>query len=304
MPDDMKPNPADLPETFTMADLEKAFDPEEIEAMKAADPDLLEVTSDNITIIDDEPDDPAADAVAAISAAKPQEAKQAEPETPLADIPDTSEAEAAIAQIKTDRATLRQKYDDGELTSTEMDEALDKLVDAQATAMAQIKAAESVIVANQQTREQQWMGALEAFKSSGNEVLFSDAHAAGFDKTLRAVTGDPDNANLPFQTMIQLAARQHAASYHARTGQAVEIKAATGKTVPGTEVKRTGPRPDPRPEAIETLSALNGDGEHMVQDGTFSAIDRLADRDPDAAISRMGKMSPDQLDAYLNAVPG
>lgn len=300
-----KPNPADLPEKFTIAELEATFDPNEIAQMRKDDPDLFvedaPVGDDTAPAVDDTEDQ------AAIAAAK--EAAEGAAKTPepteedrvvLADVPDISDAEARLAKAKTDRVALNQRYDDGEITAAERDEELDKLIADQVAAQSEISRATEVIQSNRQTAEKSWEKSLETFKAAGNDALFGNEHAAGFDKALRSVTADPDNAGLPFSVMIQMAAQQHAVAYQARTGKAVEVKTSTGKTAPRTsQEQRRGPRADPRPDPIDTLSNLNAPGDEMVQESRFVAVDKIADRDPEEAERMLSRMSEEERERYL-----
>ena len=298
-----KPNPADLPETFTIADLEKTFDPSEIEALREDDPEMFTEPAENpaedAATADD---DPAAAARAATAKTAPT--AEEEPAPALADIPDTTAAAARLAQIKTERAALRESYDNGEMTSEEMDQAIDKLVDDQASALAEIKRAEDIAAKNQTSRESAWNAALEGFKAQGNEALFGEEHVAGFDKALRTVTNfkdNPENASLPFSVLISMAAQQHAIAYQTRTGKALEVKTAKGKTAAGTGVEqRRGPRTDPRPDPIDTLSGFNAPGDEMVQESRFGAIDKIAERDPEEAERMLASMTPAERDRYLD----
>lgn len=298
-----KPDPHALPETFTIDQLEASgmFEAAEIEALKAQGDDLFtaEAPEQDAEDANEGADDDLAAAEAAAAAAKTPAPQPEDDNLALADVPDTTAAEAKVAEIKAARANLARLYDEGELTRAEMDAEMDKLIDQQAAAVAAIRQAEEVIQQNQQTAEQKWMSTLEAFKAQGNAHLFSDEHRGGFDKALRAVTGDPDNAGLPYATMISMAAQQHAVAYQARTGKAVEIKTARGNPIPGTGEQRRGPRPDPRPDPIDTLSGLNAPGSEMVQDGAHASLDRLASRDPLRAEELMARMRPDEIDAYL-----
>lgn len=297
-----KPNPADLPETFTIADLEKTFDPSEIEALREDDPEMFAATdnpAEDAAVADD---DPAAAARAATAKTAP--AADDDPAPALADIPDTTAASARLDQIRTERVALREKYDNGEMTSEEMDQAFDKLVDDQASALAEIKRAEDIAASNQTSRESAWNAALEGFKAQGNEALFGDDHVAGFDKALRTVTNfkdNPENASLPFSVLISMAAQQHAIAYQTRTGKALEVKTAKGKTAAGTGVEqRRGPRTDPRPDPIDTLSGFNAPGDEMVQESRFGAIDKIAERDPEEAERMLASMTPAERDRYLD----
>lgn len=297
-----KPNPADLPETFTIADLEKTFDPSEIEALREDDPEMFAATdnpAEDAAVADD---DPAAAARAATAKTAP--AADDDPAPALADIPDTTAASARLDQIRTERVALREKYDNGEMTSEEMDQAFDKLVDDQASALAEIKRAEDIAASNQTSRESAWNAALEGFKAQGNEALFGEEHVAGFDKALRTVTNfkdNPENASLPFSVLISMAAQQHAIAYQTRTGKALEVKTAKGKTAAGTGVEqRRGPRTDPRPDPIDTLSGFNAPGDEMVQESRFGAIDKIAERDPEEAERMLASMTPAERDRYLD----
>lgn len=303
-----KPNPADLPETFTIADLEKTFDPSEIEALREDDPEMFtepaEKPADDAATADDDPAAAARAAEQEAAAAKAAPTAEGEPAPALADIPDTTAAAARLAQIKTERAALREKYDNGEMTSEEMEQAIDKLVDDQASALAEIKRAEDIAAKNQTSRESAWNAALEGFKAQGNEALFGEEHVAGFDKALRTVTNfkdNPENASLPFSVLISMAAQQHAIAYQTRTGKALEVKTAKGKTAAGTGVEqRRGPRTDPRPDPIDTLSGFNAPGDEMVQESRFGAIDKIAERDPEEAERMLASMTPAERDRYLD----
>lgn len=294
-----KPNPADLPETFTIEELEATFDPTEIAQMRKDDPEMFApATPDG----DEGADDQTAAADAATKAAADTKVTEevADDRPKLVDVPDTTAAEARVKAAKVDRAALRERYDNGEMTGAELDAALDKLAEEQAAAAAEVMRATEAIKANQKTANDSWLESLEKFKAQGNDALFGDDHAAGFDKALRAVTGDPDNAALPYSTMIQMAAQQHAVAYQARTGKALEVKMASGKAAPRTgEEARRGPRQDQRPDPVETLSNLNAPGADMVADSRFAAIDRIADRDPLAAEEAFAKMSPEEQERYL-----
>lgn len=304
-----KPNPADLPETFTIADLEKTFDPSEIEALREDDPEMFSEPAekpaegaDDAATVDD---DPAAAARAAEQdAAKATPAADDDHAPALVDIPDTTAAAARLAEIKAERAALREKYDNGEMTSEEMDQATEKLIDDQVSALAEIKRAEGIAASNQTSREAAWNAALEGFKAQGNEALFGDDHVAGFDKALRTVTNfkeNPENASLPFSVLISMAAQQHAIAYQTRTGKALVVRTAKGNPAAGTGVEgRRGPRTDPRPDPIDTLSGLNAPGDEMVQESRFGAIDKIAERDPEEAERMLSSMTPAERDRYLD----
>ena len=298
--------PQDLPETFSVDDLTQALTPEELEALKHGEDPLLDkdgkpTTDPDLADPQDSGPDKDEDANAAPPAAQAQAAPDAQPE-PVAEakrepvsIPDTTAAQATLEEVSGKLESLSQKYDDGEMTREEFNAALEKITNERVAAEVQIRSAQQIAAEAQRQTETEWLAALEQFRAAGNAALFEPQHATGFDAELRAVTADPANADLSFAKMIDMAARVHAAKFEARTGQRVALGAAPATA----RADQLTPRTDPRPDPVTTLSGLNGDGQASVDDGTWSAIDRMVDSDVFAAESRLAKFNDEDMDAYL-----
>jgi hypothetical protein len=298
----------DLPDTFDLAELKGVFSDEEIRAMAEGDDPM-------VTLPDPDAAPPEPDATldaqnleavaaaqqaqaAAIAAQKPV-APEPESDIALIEVPDTAAAQAVLDAQAQKIDEIQQKYDDGDMTKAEMAAALSKLADEQAAARQQIREAEQVIQQAQAQANDKWNSTLEGFKAAGNEALWSPDHVQGFDAQLRQVTAKAGELGLrSFESMIRLAARNYAAAYEERTGQALRLAHFPGQKP--AQQQKAEPRRDPRPDAPQLLGGLNGDGGMAQDDGTFAAIDRAATQDPFEAERLLSRLSAQDLEKYLS----
>jgi hypothetical protein len=275
-------NAAGLPDAFSMDDLKAFLDEGEIAALTNGDESVLA----DIELAEDEP-----------PAAAPQQAQEPQPQAqaPQVQLPDVAAAQAAIEDANAKLAALTEKYDDGELTRAEWQTQQAALIQQQASALAKIELAQTLMNQQQESRAQTWFTKLEAYHAAHPE-LASDAHIDGWDAALRSVTGAPAYANLPMEKQMELAHRLYADHVEVTTGQSLS-RPASAK--PAAKQAPTGPRDDPRPEAPRTLTGMSGLESAPVDDGTFAAIDRMMDKDPDRA-EQMVRALPEHLQAaYL-----
>lgn len=318
MPDPVSQFP-DLPDTFDLAELKGVFTEEEIKALSEGDdpvvvlpdpaakqdpdPASLQAEDDEVLKTALEAQQKANPAPAPAAETQPpaqveqQPAAEEEPGEPVLEVPDTTAAEATVQALETQIDALQQKYDDGDLTATEMKAQMAALVKEQAKAQAVIDSAAQIIETAQQRANEAWVNSLNKFKDAGNADLWSDTHRAGFDAQLKLVTSNPDNtATMKFPALIRLAAQQYAAAYEARTGQKLELNKAPAPPVPAQQQQQQQQR---RPDAPQLLGNLNGDGGLSKDDGRFTAIDRIANTDPFQAEREMARLSAVDMEAYL-----
>ncbi|MFG6524485.1 hypothetical protein [Sulfitobacter sp. M23508] len=327
-----------IPEEFTVESLKEAgFEDAEIELLsqgddpivtiedpdaeaKAAadDPDKAEVgtppaeegdIADQATGEDDAAaQQAAADAQKAAddAAAAEKDAEPAEVEDPqMPQIPDTTEAEAKLAEADQELEALLTKYDDGELTSEEYREQQKAIIAQQTQAQAAIAQAENVVQNAAQQQQQHWFNRLEAYKKSAPD-LWSEDHLAGWDRQLRAVTGNQAYADLSRDAQIKMAHRLYAAEYEARNGTPLEIAPPAAKGEAKAEDK--GPeeklevKKGEKPKAPQTLADFNSDTSAEVEDSRFAAIDRQIMKDPIGAENAFDSMTPEQQERFLEEV--
>lgn len=300
----------DLPETFDLNELKGVFSAEEIAELAAGDDPVVKLDpetpkeSDTETLGDQ---DKAALEAAQLAQQTAQQQQQAADEAkrvaaeaqkaqePPVEIPDTAEADAVIKAFDAKLDEIQTKYDDGDMTRAEMNAAVKALNDQVSDAKVTISRATEIIQTEQAKANTRWNSALDTFKAAGNEALWSQEHVKGFDASLKAVTGNPENSGLPFDALIKLAARQYQATFEARTGQTLTIGQAPKPADPKPQAQQKQERPD----APQLLGGLNGDGGLSVDDGTFAAIDRTMDSDPLAAEKMLARLPAATREAYL-----
>ncbi|MBO9430616.1 hypothetical protein [Sulfitobacter sp. R18_1] len=255
-------------------------------------------------------DDAAAQQAAADAAASQQAADDAaaaaEVEDPaMPQIPDTSEAEAKIAAGDEALEALLTKYDDGDLTSEEYREQQKAIIAEQTQAQAIVTAAENAVQQAVQSQQQHWYNRLEAYKKAAPD-LWNDDHLAGWDRQLRAVTGNQAYADLSRDAQIKMAHRLYAAEYEARNGKPLEIAPPAAKGEARAEDK--GPeeklevKKGEKPKAPQTLADFNSDTSAEVEDSRFAAIDRQIMKDPIGAENAFDSMTPEQQERFLEEV--
>lgn len=327
-----------IPEEFTVESLKEAgFEDAEIELLSQGDDPIVTIEDPEAEAgkaADDDPakgdvgappaeegdiadqatgdDDAAAQQAAADAqkaaddAAAEQAAEPAEVEDPqMPQFPDTTEAEAKLAEADQELEALLTKYDDGELTSEEYREQQKAIIAQQTQAQREISRAEVVIQDAVAEQQRHWESRLQKYQEKAPE-LWSDDHLAGWDRQLRAVTGNQAYADLSRDAQIKMAHRLYAAEYEARNGTPLEIAPPAAKGEAKAEDK--GPeeklevKKGEKPKAPQTLADFNSDTSAEVEDSRFAAIDRQIMKDPIAAENAFASMTPEQQERYLEEV--
>lgn len=293
-----------IPPDFTLEKLQALLSQQEIEAMRADDPDMFA----------DEPaaaaaPAPAAPAPAAVQLPPPPEAppvQQAAPvQPPQIDIPDTTDAQAVVAAFDSKMEAVQSKYDDGEITAAEFRAHLSALAKEQAAAQARIDMAaqlEAQVQAQKtaaaDAERQQFSDLIKAHAARPDKAVFySDEHRAGWDIALRAVTGDPSLAHLTLAQCIERAEQSYRMNYTATTG-----KVLPGSPVPPQETAKTQlqVRTDERDPPPQTLAGLNGETMGDANASMFAAIDAMTD--PIEAEKAVAALSPGAREMYFKSV--
>lgn len=343
-----------LPPNFTLDELTGFLSEEEVKALQdGEDPLLNSNTADegakSETVGDEDGDEDGADA----EGEDGQEANdEGEGAAPSADAGDGQSADESVAQVdaatfveaKSDtrdpvfapvdvlaakaivdgaaaeRKALRAKFDDGEMSDDEFDDALDKLTDKVANARADIRDAERANEAQIKAYQDTWYSKTDAFMTANPAFRNNDpvpelgGHSTMqvFDAALRRITADTGLAGLSMDEKINRAARMAVGFYKQETGRDLfQAPAATKRPAAAQKLadKAAGAkasadkvaRPDPgqRPPPVRTLAGLSAASEVETDDGRFAAIDRASGLDREREFSRMSEV---EKDAYLRGL--
>ena len=284
---------AGLPEQFTMDQLREFLTDEEIAALSAGEVNVLEL-----------PEDVAATLQAATSEEAPAPAADPAPvqEQPAQQIqtiavPDTSSAEAARSVAEQQLAALQAEYDDGEMTKAEWQAKQTVIVQQMAQAEAQIIAAQQIRQQNHAQIVAVWSDKVAAHQAAYPDLVADDASFSLWDQSLRAVTGAAAYANLPMEKQIELAHRMMADHLELTAGKTI----ARPEGAKAAQPEKKGPRTDARPDPLQTLAGIAAADTAAPDDGTFAAIDRMMQVDPEKAESLYQRLTPDQQARFLEA---
>lgn len=225
--------------------------------------------------------DPGAKADDDVEADEPKVA----PLVPLIKGEAVADATAKLDEIKTRRADLAQKFDDGELSAREYSthlEALDEERDALREAIFKDKLAKEMA---EQQSQQVWEASVKDFIGDHPEIARNELTWSSFDTVVRKVTADPANSRLSYAKQLQKAHdlwtdQLGIKSVRPVTGQADTKLAKTERKVP------------------ITLAKVPAATVNDTDDGKYAALDRLAESDPDAYEARLSRMSQTEIDEY------
>ena len=253
---------------------------------------------------ENEKDDVAADIARAAEEARladPEPVADPEPKTPPAPDPAptaaeavdhtpttiaflTKEEEAKLASFDKARSDAIASFDNGDLTAADFEERL-KAIDAERMALT---ARQQAAAAAAETEEQAWARVASAWMAEHPEITaLPKAAFEAFDATVQAYTRSDLAAGQSFRQQIETAF-----DLFARNHPDVVKKPEADAAAPMTKEPK-------RPNPPQTLANIPAAGLNTADDGRFSALDNLADRDPAAFEDALSKMPADQLDAYL-----
>lgn len=316
-----------LPPSFTLDDLRKTFEPEEIEWM--AEDGLIELPDDFVrsrpaknaadTIRNRESNDQHAETdkegdenTSQASDADEEAEADTEPDTeaeaeaePVLDLKDSSAAQKVLDSYDDDLSAINDLYEEGELTSAEMRGKIKDLNTAHLKAQREVEAAERHNADQQAAYQDAWYGKTAAYMEAHPEfsaqtpIAKLGGHSAlqVFDQSLKFVNGDDRYAGMAMGDRIAEAAKIANAYVKQQTGSALTAPVQTRE--PGQQTKaaaKGGPRTDPRPEPPQTLANVSAATEESIVDGKFAAIDRAGIMEAESMIARL---TPAEREAYL-----
>ena len=211
-------------------------------------------------------------------------AAQPEAETAATSV-DLDQINTDLEALTAERATLLEKYDDGDLTSAEYKEAMDRIAEQSSELVGQRAVAQHA--ADQE--EKQWNSAVASYMKANPGFKESDAAIRAFDGAVRMVTGNAAYSGLSY-------AEQLAEAHRMIAGGAVKgvppIKGA--KPAPKAEEKGEDMRTPPPSLARAPASDMSG-----VVDSPYAALELLIERgDSDQIEAAMARLTPEQRDDF------
>lgn len=227
---------------------------------------------------------------------------QSEPQTPAANeeakpepqaemVPDAAKAKQILDAIKAERKSLREQYDDGDLTDEEYDAKIEALDDKMAEAAADVKYAERHIAKQQ-----------DAWKAAGKTYLdrYPGLKAQGviqaLDKAVQELAAYPSVANLPHEQFLERVHRKLIAEAEF-TGLDIP---AIGKST-GQKGKQTPQGDESLGKAPKTLASVPSSDVSSLDDSPYASLERMAERgDPIAFEEAMAKLPADQRDRFAS----
>ena len=183
-------------------------------------------------------------------------------------------AREILAEIQRQRDLLAQAFDEGDLTTAEYRQQIDRVAAEQERISWQLRKAELAQDMRATAERASWKREVQDFMTTGPgaRIAASQTQMTAFDAIVRQVTADPANQNLSDRAQLERAWRVYQQDT-ARIGLATD--------------------------AYETASALGNMGGGYVDTGQFAILDQMAARgDVDGIEKALALMSPAERDRY------
>lgn len=194
-------------------------------------------------------------------------------------------AEERLGEIKTAKAELRKKYDDGDMTFDEYESQVEALDDERMEIRLALKEAETAAKIEHQRQVNEREAQINGFLAEiGVKRDFSDLRFAALDNAVKIIANQEGNANLGVREILEKA-----------YGLCVEQGVIQKKADKAEEKPRTR-----KPIAtVPNLARVPAAEQTDTDDGNrFAYIDRIAD--PVAREKAFQKLSPADQEAYLS----
>lgn len=237
-------------------------------------------------------DDAAADATAsAASDAQADDGATAATETQpqpapvlVAALPEN--VDAKLAEITTQKGTLLDQFDNGDITAREYQSQLDALNKQERTIERQIERAEIAAETEKQRLQNDWNATCARFVDTNPVYKDNQRLYRALDAEVRELATKPETANWSGQKFLDEAHKN--------------LKAAFGlqDSTPAQDGKR---KTAPQRELPPNLAKIPAADVEDTNGGRFAVLDRLANNDPIAYEEALNKMSSAERDAYLSA---
>lgn len=192
---------------------------------------------------------------------------------------------------------LAAKFDDGDITAKEYREELERLAaQREEIRWTQRKAELSAEMLDNAKREA-WNKEVNEFMTSGPgaAIARSQGQMVAFDNIVRQVTADPANQSLSDRAQLHKAFRLYKEDMQRTYG--VDLDA--GATQTQQQAQKPAAERQPR-AVVPTLANVPASEPETLEQGKFTALDRLAATDPlafEKAISRMTEAERAQFEA-------
>lgn len=198
------------------------------------------------------------------------------------------------AAIRTEKRSLTDKYEDGDLTSKEYHDQLDKLDDELSEVgerRSELKWQENKAKLAQETNKSQvearWYATVDVFMADHPEVTKNQTRIQAYDNIIQQVTAETIKAGKePGAADLKKAYKIWAEDL----GIATDGKADTtqAKQKPAKEKRNVPP----------TLGKVPAAETNDTDDGKYAYLDRLADKDPIKYEAEIAKLSASQWEEY------
>lgn len=262
----------------------------------AGDDDGDEAQGDDIDALERAADDDDAEAAAASTAAAAvvegrDDGKDDDDDAPVAppagDRVDPAAIQTQLDDIATQKAELAEKLDDGEITTREYTEAVDKLNEDKnqlSNSLARQQAIDDAVV-------DKWYKSVGKFLEEKPYLNANPNRLKSFDDVVRRITSDPDNWTLTNRKQLEKAETVW------REEMGIPDPAKASQAAPKVEA----PKPKPKPALPPTLHNVPAAVINDSDDGKYSHLDALLNAGKSLEYEdALGRLSPAEADDYLS----
>ena len=211
---------------------------------------------------------------------------------PLLQRPDTTADVGRLQAIPAEREAICDRYELGDLDARAMRAELARLDDEAMQARLRIERASIA----EEMAAAAWRRSVEDFVRE-NPIVAKNALTWGaFDQAVRTVTGDKASAGLSDRVQLQRAFGLFSETFGLQSS-AGKAAAHAGRAV---QPEKPAPHQEkPAREVPPTLGSVPAAATTDADDGRFSSLDRLADRDPLAFEQAFARLNAADRAAYL-----
>lgn len=222
----------------------------------------------------------AGDANGALDAGKP---------APLLIAEAPADADAKLAAIGEKKGALVEQFDNGDITATEYQTALDALNKEERTIESAVQKAQIAAEMRQQQEVNNWMGQVQTFTTQAHpEYSTSKVRWMALDAFVKEIGSDPANASMTGAQIL--------AEAHKRVVEDLgEVQTKGKATTDGKQQPLKGSKAEP-PKTLAKVPAAD----NTMDDNKWAAFDRLAATDPVALEEKLMKLSESERDEYLS----
>lgn len=206
------------------------------------------------------------------------------------------------AEIRTERRSLTDKYEDGDLTSKEYHDALDKLEDELSDLNDKRyelkRMEEKAQLAQEMNRNQaetRWYATVEAFLGEHPEITKNQTLVTVYDQIVQRITAETMKAGKePGLADLQKAYKQWADDL----GVTPQKPAKEEGKQPGKQEQKPAKQARNVPPTLGKVPAADTTS---TDDGKWAWLDRLADSNPEKYEAEIGKLSEAEFEQYSNS---